>query len=379
MQSNRRQDLRARALTLALALAGLAPLAPGLVWAHESAHGAAHESGHHTGLPAAQEAARQHLLRKARAALDQGQPDAALIPLETAAGMSHSGDTEMLQLQMQLQRGQWRQAMAFAAHTAAAHRDDVDARRLHLWLLALSGQAEYARRRLDDQDGDLAVLLAALEGPGPVSASVPAPWPHGVAVPDAARPAATGLLIAGGQQAIAPAAAVKAPGGLWLRNGLGRASHARRAATPAALAALGLALLDVEPPLPPPVGAAPLQRAATAAFAGSPAGSVSMWRSDHAGPAWPLLQAGFLGRVDRASGLQGLGWTPGPTLAGGPVLDSAGRLVGLSMDDGAGGRRLLPVADLAVLNAWPTAPQKPPLTPDEVQEVALPWVAQLLR
>ncbi|WP_457356082.1 hypothetical protein [Roseateles sp. P5_D6] len=336
---------------------------------------------HDDALPPAQEAARQRHLNVARAALSRGEPDAALVPLETAAGMSHAADTEMLQLQMQLQGGHMRQALAFAAHSAAAHRDEPAARALHLWLLALSGQADYVQRHLtrgESADDALALLLEGLSSSMVLPSQPPGPWPHGMDVPAASRPVATGLLLDAGRLALVPADAVSGAEALWLRNGLGRASRARPLAADAALAELGLVLLSVEPPLAPAGAAVPLSRVPLRVFAGSPASRLGMLRIDSAAPAWPVLQLGFLGRVDR-SGAQALGWPAGAALSGGPVFDAAGRLVGLALPGRDGAERLLPAALVVPLLAVPARTDARPVTPDEVYEAALPYVAQLLR
>lgn len=330
------------------------------------------------GLAPGSEAERLRRLEEARLALSRGEAEAAAAPLDAAAAMSHAADTELLQLQSLLQRGQVRQALAFAAHTAAAHRDTPEARALHCWLLALSGQPAHAATLLAAMPlpgSAVTAALAALDQPAPLAPGLPGPWAHGVDVPTASRPVATGLLLADGQLALVPAAALQDDGPLWVRNGLGRASRATRAATDAALAAAGLALLQVAPALRP---ATPLQRAPRTAFAGSPALRVAALHLDSAEPAWPLLQAGFLGRMDR-EGRQALGWPGGATVGGGPVFDAAGRLVGLALPGTYGQERLLAAAQLAPLQALPATTEARGRTPDEVYEAALPWVAQLLR
>lgn len=333
---------------------------------------AAHDEG---GLPPAQEAARQRQLDAARGALARGEPDAALIPLETAAGMSHAADTEMLQMQMQLQRGNFRQALAFAAHAAAAHRDEPATRQLHLWLLTVSGQGDYVRRRLEPSDEALTRWLDGLQVAAPLPGDLPAPWPHGIEVPATSRPVATGLLLEGGHLALVPLQAMQGAGALWLRNGLGRASRALPAVADPGLAAAGLALLTVEPPMPV---TASLSRAPRPPFAGSPAMRLGSLRADSAAPGWPLLQLGFLGRTGRDD-RQDLGWPAGATLSGGPVFDTAGRLVGLALPGREGMERLLPANVLAPLQALPVSTDARPRTPDEVYEASLPYVAQLLR
>ncbi len=329
--------------------------------------------GHdHAPLPAAQASARQQRLDTARQALSRGDADAALVPLEEAAGMSHDADTELLQLQMLLQRGQVRQAMAFAAHTAAAHRDEPQARELHLWLLALSGQTEHVRRRLTPSDGPLAGLLDALAAPdGLLPAAAPTPWPHGTPVPADSRARATALLLHDGHLALAPLSALPAAGEVWLRSGLGRASRARPTQAPDLLAPAGFAWLDVDPPLPPPAGATGIVRRAGSAFAGSPAFRLAMPRTPDAAPSWPQLQMGFLGRQD-------LGWPAGAALDGGPVLDVAGRLIGLAARGADGVERLVPWTGGPPRADLPVSQDARPRSPDEIYEATLPFVAQVL-
>lgn len=324
-------------------------------------------------LPPAQEAARQQRLAAARQALSQGEPDAALVPLEEAAGMSHAADTEMLQLQMQLQRGEFRQALAFAAHAAAAHRDEPATRELHLWLLALSGQTEHVRRRLEATDIALTGWLDGLDDARqPLPASLPAPWPHGVEVPLASRPVATAVLVNGGQQALVPREVLAHAGtGLWLRNGLGRASRAQASASCALPPGESFECVDVQPPLPPRRAGAGLQRSPRTAFAGSPVLRLAMLRTGSAAPGWPRLQMGFLGRAH-------LGWPAGAALGGGPVFDASGRLLGLARLGPDGLEQLVPAAALPPLAALPLREEAAALSPDQVYEAALPFVAQLL-
>jgi len=350
---------------LALLLAALLALQAGFASAGPKGHD-------HEPLPAAQESARQHRLDAARQALSRGDPDAALVPLEEAAGMSHDADTELLQLQMLMQRGRVGQAMAFAAHTAAAHRDEPKARELHLWLLALSGQTDHVRRRLTASDGQLAQLLDALAAPGGVlPAAAPAPWPHGVPVPDGCRALATGLLLDDGRLALVPASALTASGDVWLRSGLGRASRGRPAAFADLVAPMGFTWLAVDPPLPPPAGTAGLSRRGGGAFAGSPAFRLAMPRTPDAAPAWPQLQMGFLGR-------QNLGWPAGAALDGGPVLDVAGRLIGLAMRGSDGVERLVSWAGGLARVDPPVSDDARARSPDDIFEAALPFVAQVL-
>ena len=88
-------------------------------------------------------------LDAAEAALARGDTDAALAGFERAAGMLHAPDTEMGLVRSQMQAGQYRRALAFAAHTAGAHLEAPAASALYAWLLRVGGQEAYARQVLD--------------------------------------------------------------------------------------------------------------------------------------------------------------------------------------------------------------------------------------
>ena len=78
---------------------------------------------------------RAALLDAAEAALARGDTEAALAGFERAAGMLHAPDTEMGLVRSQMQAGQYRRALAFAAHTAGAHLEAPAASALYAWLL----------------------------------------------------------------------------------------------------------------------------------------------------------------------------------------------------------------------------------------------------
>lgn len=377
-------------------------------------------------LPAEQEAARQQYLAQARQALQAGDAAAAQQPLDQAAAMRHTADTELLMVQQMMQRGAYRQALAFAAHAAGAHADVPQARALYGWLAAVGGQPAFADAQLTlglQRLPDDAVLLGmrqALAGlqpgaPGlPAEARVPGPWATGAEVPAAARAIGSGVLLAGGRLAWVVAPGVQsgdavaagqgsaglggvAPSGVgspaaaagsaaprasrfWLRDGLGRT---RAATLQQHWPASGLALMALAAPLE---GATPPAAAPQPAFAGSPAVVVGHLRAEGTAAAWPALHLGFLGRP-AADAAQALGVGLPAELPGAPVLDLSGRLLGLTLPAAADGTaRFLPLGALrpllgaqaeTLLPAAPAAPA-PRRTPDELYEAALPAMVQLL-
>ncbi|MCR5867657.1 hypothetical protein [Aquincola sp. J276] len=348
-----------------------------------------------------QEAGRQQLLARARQALQAGEPAAAQAPLDQAAAMRHSADTELLMVQQMMQRGAYRQALAFAAHAAGAHADVPQARALYAWLAALGGQPAFADAQLSlglQRLPDDALLLGARQAlaglqPGALQPVVPpgdiGPVATGAVVPPGARAVASGLLLPGGSHALLmlPAEGTPPAARLWVRDGLGRTRAARLQQRPGP--ANGLALAVLEAPLE---GAAPLAAAAQPGFAGSPAVVVGHLRlpqpaaqAGHATPpAWPALHMGFLGRP-MGDAAQALGVGVPAELPGALVLDLGGRLLGLALPGGAAApERLLPLPVLRSLLGeqaqalLPAAAAGPRRTPDELYELALPSVLQVL-
>lgn len=345
-------------------------------------------------LPPDQEAGRQQLLAQARQALQAGDAEAAQAPLDRAAALQHAADTELLMVQQMMQRGAYRQALAFAAHAAGAHADVPQARALYAWLAAVGGQPAFADAQLGlglQRLPDDAVLLGtrqalatlqagqtqALPPPGALG-----PVATGAVLPAGARPVGSGLLLAGGQQALlvlaGPAPTAGQP--LWVRDGLGRG----RTATPVqAWPGTGQTVVWVrlDDALPE---AAPLASASAAGFAGSPAVVVGHLQAAGPQPAWPVLHLGFLGRP-MGEAVQALGIGLPAEQPGGAVFDMAGRLLGLTLPgDAAAPDRLLTLPALRALLGeqapalLPTAPPGPRRTPDELYEQALPRVLQVL-
>jgi hypothetical protein len=337
--------------------------------------------------------ARQRLLDQAEAHLQAGQSMAALATFEQAALLQHAADIEMGIVRAQMAAGEFRRALAFAAHTAGAHRDQPGGTALYAWLLHACGQHAPARRLLDGaiaqapQPDLLRHTLACLTTAEPLSDELmrQRPWrmaPYGHGVPDdaaagalpACRVAASALLLPAGDMALAPAAALAQGGRIWLRDATGRTVEARPQAGEAHAPLLRLALATALPA--PRWDLAPRDP-----FAGSP-GSMVEFAADAAGaPAWPLLREGFfVGLPGAAERPLGIAAAPGPR--GGPVFDRAGRLCGIAWRDGAGRDRLLPpsrwpMPAQATAPAADAAPASPVLQ-DLVYERAMRLALQVL-
>lgn len=276
------------------------------------------------------------LLERGEAALARGDPEDAQRAFERAGALRHAADSELGLVRASMQAGQYQRALAFAAHTAGAHRDVPGGAVLYAWLLHVGGQPALAGRVLDRVErrvpGDaLAVLARArLRSPtAPVADGAllhppgrTAPHDAGQPLPDGTRVIATGVLLDGGRRALAPLPTGILPRSLWVRDGLGRRRAVeveRRSDT------LGLALLRLSDPLLDPSRPGPAPREP---FAGSPAFVVHFaTTATGATPAWPLLRAGFLGAADAAGAR--LQIDIAADAHGAPVLDGAGQLCGV--------------------------------------------------
>lgn len=335
-------------------------------------------------LPQVDPAQRAALMQRGQAALVAGDPAAARDAFERAAQLQHAADIEIGIVRTQMLEGEYRQALAFASHTAGAHRDVAAGAALYGWLLHLGGQTAVAARLLDaarqthPTDPDLARAWAqarpAPEGDDASAAPSFVPSGFGATVPDAARAVGSALLLADGRRAIAPLELVDSASAIWVRNGLGRtvAAHVDRRA-----AHSGLALLRLDDSLE----RVPSRWAAREAFPGSPAFFAAAGDGRSAQAAWPRLQLGFLG-TPSADGSRLLGMPLPRGAAGAPVVDGQGRLVGMAMSahrDGpprlAGVQELRDLAGDAGAEAGPTAAA---MAVDEIYERALRNSLQLL-
>lgn len=306
------------------------------------------------------------LMAQAEQALVNGDTAAATVGFERAAAMRHDGAIEMGLVRAALQAGEFRQALAFCAHTAGAHADEPSAGALYAWLLRAAGQPGEALRVLAQtqarapHDAVVEATRQAFKKEVPIAAGVLLLAPHRMApqalmqgaqpaLPDDARTVAAGVLVGGGQAALVPVMAIEGARRIWVRNGLGRATEAVPDGSAAqALREHGVTLLRLLEPLP--LGATTL--APRDPFAGSPGFVIGYPAAADSMPAWPTLREGFLGAADGREGLRKLGIEWPSALHGGPVFDAAGRLAGVSLQgvlqeaaaSGRQGASMLPVS-----------------------------------
>jgi hypothetical protein len=329
------------ALSVVATCASAGPVLPGPANAVRHAH----ENEDHGSTPAAL-SERRRLVAEGERMLSGGNVEGARHAFEQAALQVHSAHIELGILRTQMQAGEYRQALAFAAHTAGVHLDEVEGRVFYAWLLSLGGQVAIADQTLKQAEASepdhpmvqearrrfqSGVLLA--NGPLLSRPARLAPYPSGVTVSQHAGTVCSALLLADGRHALAPRAAIPATGAVWLRNGLGQAVAARIEQHDEVL---GLTLLTLSAPLPVAGGEIVSPRDA---FPGSPAFALDYPADPEGRPAWPTLRAGFLGTpaLGAQSGVRRLGVElPGHGLRGGPVYDQGGRLVGLAMGAAAG-------------------------------------------
>lgn len=289
-----------------------------------------------TAVGAQQDTGLGRARRVAEQELTAGNAAAAETALESAGAGVHDATVEIALVRTYMQRGEYRRALAFAAHAAGEHGDYAAAGALYAWLLHAGGQQRVASRLLDSAFAAApadAVLLAVRErlaSPSPTATGallVPparfAPYATGAAAEG--RTVASAVLIDGGRRALA---SVAVGGLLWLRNGIGgtaRASVERRFE----VAGAALTLLRLETPLPSPENVAVAERVP---FAGSVGVAVEYAATPaRSEAAWPWLRLGFFGRAPSATALPALGIDMPPGPRGGPVFDDAGRLVGLAL------------------------------------------------
>ena len=289
---------------------------------------------------------RADLLASGEQALARRDVDAALQAFDRAALILHAADTEIALVRGYMQAGEYRRALAFGAHTAGAHLDVVGGSALYAWLLHVGGQPAIAQRLLDEAQNRASVddtlrqpaptvlnrVQQQLRSGTPLSSgamlTLPtrlAPYGSSEGLPKSARVVGNGVLLHSGQEALVPLALLPRSGKLWLRNGLGQLATAR---VTQRLPALGVARLRLGRALPV---AQDLWAAERDAFPGSVGYLVEFVAAPDAAPAWPVLRTGFLGGVssDGARRLLGIDVPAGPR--GGPVFDSAGRLLGLAL------------------------------------------------
>ena len=352
--------------------------------------------------------ARAESLTRAESMLERGDATGALDEFERAAMMLHAPDAEMGLIRAALQDGQFRRALAFAAHTAGGHLEATDASALYAWLLRISGQPALADRVLAETlarspgapvASEVASAFASASASAntlPVATGVllepphrMAPWPAMRAgqapVPTRARLVSGAVLIGDGTLAVVPAAALSgsARSRLWVRNGLGETTEVSIEGSNPALESSGIAVLRLAAPLKSGVTQAENLREP---FAGAPGYALQF--ANTSAPAWPWLRQGFFGGTDASTGRRRLGFDAGGGAQGAPVLDAAGRLVGITLGEmgrpatwlpAATWRSLMSLASVASANEPATPPAARSLAaPDMVYEAGLRIALQVL-
>lgn len=409
--------LRCWWLTASVVAASGALLASAMAATKPPAHGHhQHGHAHEAGSTPQSLAERRQLLEVGEGSLVAGDVEGARRAFEQAANMAHSAEIELGILRTQMQAGEYRQALAFAAHTAGVHLDDVEGAIFYAWLLNLGAQLTVADQVLQQAERRvpahplLREVRHCLRTDMPLASgallALPvrlAPWSTGEVVSPQARVAASALLLADGRHALAPRVAISASGVIWLRNGLGQTVSARPVKLDGAgrgqaadADAPGLVMLELVRPLPVAGGDIVSPRDA---FPGSPAFAMD-YPIDAAGqPAWPLMRAGFLG-APLSTEKAGAAWAarrlgvalPAPgSPRGGPVYDQGGRLIGLALGGrsvaGADGvdqaDRLVPISILRShfgdRFGVPTPEPRPtPIGADELYERAMRTSLQVL-
>jgi hypothetical protein len=333
---------------------------------------------------------RIEMLAAGERALAEGDTEAASTLFERAGFIKHAADAELGLIRTYMQQGEYRRALAFAAHTAGAHPDVAAGNGLYAWLLHLGAQQQIARLLLerarvrlpgDPLLADTEALLKSPEPrPGKSLLQVPARFapfsPASTVLPPAARVMASGLLVRDGKAVLTAFEPLEAREAPWVRDGIGRVAAAR---TVRRHDGLGIAeLLLLEPLVSPGLELPPRD-----GFAGSPVYLIEFVAGPASLPAWPFLRIGFLGQPSDQAGLYGLGIEVPAGPRGGPVFNAAGHLAGLSLADAAGRDRLVAASRLRQIlgDAVPTAAahSRPANIPaDELYERALRLVVQVI-
>ncbi|HEV7800983.1 MAG TPA: trypsin-like peptidase domain-containing protein, partial [Burkholderiales bacterium] len=295
--------------------------------------------------------ARQQLLVDGEEALRRGDTARAGHLFEQAAALAHTADAELGLIRTLMQSGEYRHAIAYAAHTAGVHLDETAGAALYAWLLHVGGQARIAAIFLDrareraPQDAMLERARVLLESAVPVPRAELldpparfAPYNAGVdGIPASARAIASGVAIEDGRKVLTSAAALGNARRVWVRNGLGRSSAARFVRT---LPDGDLAELELEEPLHD----ARVSLPARAPYPGSPGFTVEFAAPGDAAPAWPVLRVGFIGRANPdGTGVYALGIDMPAGVRGGPVFDAAGRLIGVAVKGPKGHDKLVSI------------------------------------
>ncbi|MFN0160446.1 MAG: hypothetical protein ACKVQQ_04400 [Burkholderiales bacterium] len=323
---------------------------------------------------------RVRVLALAEAALASGAAAEARDHFERATAILHALDAEMGMVRALMQSGEYRRALALAAHASGAHPELGAGAALYAWLLHLGGQGSIARDILEgaaarpNADPWVSATRNLMRHTGsavpPILLRPPARFaPYSPADDGQPRRRISAGLRVGANTVLAPAAGLEYSTGVTLRD---QAGNLMRAHVERIAAGTGIALLRA----PESENCAVPRVVPTRAHPGSPALSVGF----DAGPdlRWPRLALGFLGRP---AGLPPYPAAPASgLLPGAGVWNQAGALVGFAVA-GAGPAPLLVPADvlLSLGIALPTAEVPAgPRALDEIYEAAWRCTVEVL-
>jgi hypothetical protein len=341
------------------------------------------------GVAWAQAPQPDELMALAESALRQGDTAGAALALNRAAHIVHASEVEQGLVRTWMQGGDYRRALAFAAHTAGAHPDRPAGAVLYAWLLGVGGQTAAAQRTLDaalQQHSDDA--LRGIERCLRTGSAPAAPWrkpptrlaPYATGAASAAtsQVVASGTVVDAGRHVLVPSALLRTQRSRhahWVRDGLGRTSPAQPVRDDIAS---GMTLLALEAPL---ADTAAPPRAPLDAYPGAPAYGVEYAHDGESLPAWPWMRAGFLGMPVAEAPRRRLGIELPAGVRGGPVFDLAGRWIGVHVR-AAAGDEMLPASTLMPLldglGLAPASASAARLPSDQVYEQALRWAVQVL-
>jgi hypothetical protein len=333
---------------------------------------------------------REALLRQAEALLANLQAPQALVLFERAALMAHSCDTEMGIVRAHMQAGHYQRAIAFAAHAAGAHADEVEATALYAWLLCVGGQQAMALRLLEDAQArmtDSPVLASVQQRLKSSMPLAPArsgnaafrlhPYGRTADMTKWAKVIGTGLLCDAGRRALVPLNTLRnARANLWVRTALGDCSKAiferRDPVNGVAVVRLAVAIKNGPDPI----------FSIRAAFPGSIGYVVDFVPSAQGAPAWPLLKSGFLGMpltgANETTRSINVGPPDGPS--GGAVFDKNGVVVGMALPNHQIilSSELLRILGLQSAETSAMSSKMPSRNSDQIYEQSLRCVAQII-
>jgi tetratricopeptide (TPR) repeat protein len=339
--------------------------------------------------------ARQQMLAAGEAALARGEAEAAAQQFERAGMVKHEADAELGLIRAYMQAGEYRRALAFAAHTAGAHPQTGAGSALYAWLLHIGGQAKIAAQLLDKararlpDDAVLQAITSLIQSPlaAPAAELLAPPArfaPYSAEssrLPPAAEVIASGVLIDGGRIALTAAAALGSAREVWVRNGLGQVTAAKVVRSLDDVGDVGVAQLHLAQAIAVPAPTLPPRDP----FPGSPGFAVEFPAIANAAPGWPLLRVGFLGKPSGMAGVFQLGIAMSRAYRGGPVFDANGRLIGIAISGNTDGDRLVLASHLRKHMNMNEAPEAPAqmvtserIAVDEIYERALKITVQVI-